>query len=179
MNANSTKDSFTSLWYYSCKHLFSFFCIASNSFFESGSRVAVVGAVAVCMERANSDGTWWYASWTCENYGVYSGCGRPRLELPFVVNMYWFALNWGGFTSIGDCISKFLQGDEFGLISSNSSMFGRYLVVQESPLRDSMKSPLRGGKGEWSVTMKLSIPVRDCNMLVASWVTVTLKMQEM
>jgi hypothetical protein len=73
--------------------------------------------------------------------------------------------------------SKFLQGDEFGLIS-NSSMFGKYLVAKESLLRDSMKSPLRGGKGEWSVTVKFSIPVRDCNMLAASWVTVTLKVQE-
>jgi hypothetical protein len=41
--------------------------------------------------------------------------------------------------------SKFLQGDEFGLISSNSSMFGRYSVAEESPLKDSVKSPLKGG----------------------------------
>jgi hypothetical protein len=74
--------------------------------------------------------------------------------------------------------SKFLQGDEFGLISSNSSMFGRYSVAEESPLKDSVKSPLRGGKGEWSVTMKSSIPVHDCNMLAASWFTMTLKVQE-
>jgi hypothetical protein len=58
----------------------------------------------VCTEGANFDGTWWYASWACENYGVYPGCGRPQLELPFAVNMYWFALNWGGLTYIGDCI---------------------------------------------------------------------------
>jgi hypothetical protein len=74
--------------------------------------------------------------------------------------------------------SKFLQGDEFGLISSNSSMFGRYSVAEESPLKDSMKSPLRGGKGEWSITVRFSIPVRAYNMLAASWVTVTLKVQE-
>jgi hypothetical protein len=77
------------------------------------------------------------------------------------------------------CFTKFLQGDEFGLISSNSSMFGRYLVVEESLLRDSVKSPLKGGKGEWSITVRFSIPVHDCNMLVASWVTMTLKVQEM
>lgn len=104
MSRFSAKDSFTSLWYCSCKRLFSLFRIASNSFFESGSGVAVVGAVVVCTEGANFDGTWWYASWACENYGVYPGCGRPRLELPFAVNMYWFALNWGGPTYIGDCI---------------------------------------------------------------------------
>jgi hypothetical protein len=74
--------------------------------------------------------------------------------------------------------SKFLQGDEFGLISSNSSMFGRYSVTQESPLRDSVKYHFRGGKAEWSVTVRFSIPVRDCNMLAASWVTMTLKVQE-
>jgi hypothetical protein len=68
--------------------------------------------------------------------------------------------------------SKFLQGDEFGLISSNSSMFGKYSIVEESPLKDLVKSPLRGGKGEWF------IPVCDCNMLAASWVIVTLKVQE-
>jgi hypothetical protein len=45
-----------------------------------------------------------YASQACENCGVYPGCGRPRLELPFVVNMYWFALNWGGLIYIGDSI---------------------------------------------------------------------------
>jgi hypothetical protein len=74
--------------------------------------------------------------------------------------------------------SEFLQGDEFGLISSNSSMVGRYSVAEESPLRDSVKSPLRGGKGEWSITVRFSIPVRDCNMLAASWVKMTLKVQE-
>ncbi len=57
-------------------------------------------------------------------------------------------------------------------------MFGKYLVAEEFPLRDSVKSPLKGGKGEWFVTMRFSIPVRDCNMLAASWVTVTLKVQE-
>jgi len=66
--------------------------------------------------------------------------------------------------------SKFLQGDEFGLISSNSSMFCRYSVIEESPFQ--------GGKGEWSVTMRFSIPMRDYNMLTASWVTMTLKVQE-
>jgi len=74
--------------------------------------------------------------------------------------------------------SKILQGDEFGLISSNSSMFGRYLVAEESLLKDSVKSPLRGGKGEWSIIVRFSIPVRDCNMLAASWVIMTLKVQE-
>jgi hypothetical protein len=74
--------------------------------------------------------------------------------------------------------SKFLQGDEFGLISSNSSMFGRYSIVEESPLKDLVKSPLRGGKGEWSVIVRFSIPVHDCNMLAASWVIMTLKVQE-
>ncbi|CAK9236595.1 unnamed protein product [Sphagnum troendelagicum] len=58
--------------------------------------------------------------------------------------------------------SEFLQGDEFGLISS---MVGRYSVAEESPLRDSVKSPLKGGKGEWSITVRFSIPMRDCNML--------------
>jgi hypothetical protein len=78
------------------------------------------------------------------------------------------------------CFSKFLQGDEFGLISSNFSMFGRYSVAEESPLRDSVKSPLRGGgKGKWSLTVRFSIPVRDNNMLAASWVTMTLKVKEM
>jgi hypothetical protein len=104
MSRFSVKDYFTSLWYCSCKRLFSPFRIASNSFFESGSGVAVVGPVVVCTEGANSDGTWWYASRACENYGVYPRCGRPRLELPFAVNTYWFALNWGGPTFIGDCI---------------------------------------------------------------------------
>jgi hypothetical protein len=74
--------------------------------------------------------------------------------------------------------SKFLQGDEFGLISSNSSMFGRYSVAEESPLRDSVKSPLRGGKGEWFVIVRFSIAVRDCNMLAVSLVIVTLEVQE-
>jgi hypothetical protein len=50
MSRFSAKDSFTSLWYCSCKRLFSLFRIASNSFFESGSGVAVVGAVVVCTE---------------------------------------------------------------------------------------------------------------------------------
>ncbi len=57
-------------------------------------------------------------------------------------------------------------------------MFGRYSIADESPLKDSVKSPFRGGKGEWSVIVRYSIPVRDCNMLAASWVTVTLKVQE-
>ncbi len=57
-------------------------------------------------------------------------------------------------------------------------MFGRYSVAEESPLRDSVKSPLRGGQGEWSVTVRFSIPVCDYNMLAASWVTMTLKVQE-
>jgi hypothetical protein len=72
--------------------------------------------------------------------------------------------------------SKFLQGDEFRLISSNSSMFGRYLVVEESSLKDTVKSPLGDGKGEWFIIMSFSIQVHDCNMLATSWVTMTLKM---
>jgi hypothetical protein len=72
------------------------------------------------------------------------------------------------------------KGDEFGLISSNSSMFGRYSIVEEFPLGDLVKSPLRGGKGEWSITMRFFILVRDFNMLAAnSWVIVTLKVHEM
>jgi hypothetical protein len=37
---------------------------------------------------------------------------------------------------------------------------------------------LTGGKGEWLVTVRFSIPMRDYNMLAASWVTVTLKVLE-
>ncbi len=100
----SVKDSFTSLWYYSWKRLLSLFRIAFNSFFECGFGVVIVGAFVVCTKGANFDGIWWYASRACENYGVYLECGKPQLELPFLVNMYWFALNWGGPTYIGDCI---------------------------------------------------------------------------
>ncbi len=49
-------------------------------------------------------------------------------------------------------------------------MFGRYSVAEGSPLRDLVKSTLRNGKGEWSVTVRFSIPVCDYNMLAASWV---------
>jgi hypothetical protein len=38
-----------------CKRLFSLFHIASNSFFESGSGIAVVGAIVVCTEGPNFD----------------------------------------------------------------------------------------------------------------------------
>jgi hypothetical protein len=83
---------------------FFFFRIAFNYFFENGSRIAIVRVVVVYTKGANFDQTWWYASWACEKCGVYLGCGRPQLELPFVINMYWFVLNWGGPTYIGDCI---------------------------------------------------------------------------
>jgi hypothetical protein len=43
------------------------------------------------------------------------------------------------------------KGDEFKLISCNSSMFDRYLVAEEFLLRNLVKSPLRVGKGEWSM----------------------------
>jgi len=55
-------------------------------------------------------------------------------------------------------------------------MFGRYLVVEESSLKDTVKSPLGDGKGEWFIIMSFSIQVHDCNMLATSWVTMTLKM---
>ncbi len=72
MSRFSAKDSFTSLWYCSCKRLFSLFRITSNSFFEVDLEQQLQGQ-----------------SWSARKGQILMGLGGMHLELVKTVCIPW------------------------------------------------------------------------------------------